>query len=183
MGVDGLTPQISGGFPIQVKQSEDIGRNVIDNFQSAMRRFNKKKGYIVLAATMQLRKGNKAKIQAVAKEHMRYRKERHPLEYPSAGSIFKNCDLKKTPATVQVQFKDVIKTDPFPVIPAAALIARAKLQGMRVGDAEISEKHPNYIVNRGNATANDVLELIARVKKEIKNKFSIDLEEEITFPH
>src|SRR3989338_2312785 len=138
----------------------------------------KKKGYIVLAATMQLRKGSKAKIQAVAKEHMRYRKERHPLEYPSAGSIFKNCDLKKPPATVQVQFKDVIKTDPFPVIPAAALIARAKLQGMRVGDAEISEKHPNYIVNRGNATANDVLELIARVKKEIKNKFSIDLEEE-----
>ena len=143
----------------------------------------KKKGYIVLAATMQLRKGSKAKIQAVAKEHMRYRKERHPLEYPSAGSIFKNCDLKKTPATVQVQFKDVIKTDPFPVIPAAALIARAKLQRMRVGDAEISEKHPNYIVNLGNATANDVLQLIARVEKKIKNKFSIDLEEEITFPH
>ena len=46
-GIDGLTPQITGGFPIQVKQSEDIGRNVIDNFQSAMRRFNKKKGYIV----------------------------------------------------------------------------------------------------------------------------------------
>ncbi len=46
-GVDGFTPQIMGGFPIQVKQSEDIGRNVIDNFQSAMRRFNKKKGYIV----------------------------------------------------------------------------------------------------------------------------------------
>ena len=143
----------------------------------------KKKGYIVLVATMQLRKGNKEKIQAVAKEHMRYRKERHPLEYPSAGSIFKNCDLKETPETIQVQFKDVIKTDPFPVIPAAALIARAKLQRMRVGDAEISEKHPNYIVNLGNATANDVLQLIARVEKKIKNKFSIDLEEEITFPH
>ena len=82
-----------------------------------------------------------------------------------------------------MQFKDVIKTDPFPVIPAAALIARAQLQRMRVGDAEISEKHPNYIVNLGNATANDVLQLIARVEKKIKNKFSIDLEEEITFPH
>lgn len=46
-GVDGLTPQIHGGYPIQVKQSEDIGRNVIDNFETAMRRIHKKKGYIV----------------------------------------------------------------------------------------------------------------------------------------
>ena len=47
IGIDGLTPQITGGFPIQVKQSEDVGRNVIDNFETAMRRLNKKKGYIV----------------------------------------------------------------------------------------------------------------------------------------
>ena len=47
MGIDGLTPQITGGYPIQVKQSEDVGRNVIDNFETAMRRLNKKKGYIV----------------------------------------------------------------------------------------------------------------------------------------
>ena len=47
MGIDGLTSQISGGYPIQVKQSEGIGRNVVDNFETAMRRMNKKKGYIV----------------------------------------------------------------------------------------------------------------------------------------
>lgn len=47
MGIDGLTPQITGGYPIQVKQSVDIGRNVIDNFETAMRRMNKKKGYVV----------------------------------------------------------------------------------------------------------------------------------------
>lgn len=46
-GIDGLTPQVTGGYPIQVKQSEDVGRNVIDNFETAMRRINKKKGYIV----------------------------------------------------------------------------------------------------------------------------------------
>ena len=46
-GIDGLTPQVTGGYPIQVKQSEDIGRNVIDNFETAMRRMNKKKGYVV----------------------------------------------------------------------------------------------------------------------------------------
>ncbi|HLD18851.1 MAG TPA: restriction endonuclease [Candidatus Nanoarchaeia archaeon] len=47
MGIDGITPQLTGGFPIQVKQSPDVGRNVIDNFQTAMRRVKKKKGYIV----------------------------------------------------------------------------------------------------------------------------------------
>ena len=47
LGVDGSTPQITGGYPIQVKQSEDVGRNIIDNFETAMKRFNKKKGYIV----------------------------------------------------------------------------------------------------------------------------------------
>ena len=46
-GIDGLTPQITGGYPIQVKQSEEIGRNVIDNFETAIRRLNKKKGYII----------------------------------------------------------------------------------------------------------------------------------------
>ena len=46
-GVDGITPQIMGGYPIQVKQSEEIGRNVIDNFETAIRRLNKKKGYII----------------------------------------------------------------------------------------------------------------------------------------
>jgi hypothetical protein len=47
MGIDGFTPQVTGGYPIQVKQSEDVGRNVIDNFETAMRRIKKNKGYIV----------------------------------------------------------------------------------------------------------------------------------------
>jgi tRNA G10 N-methylase Trm11 len=47
MGIDGFTPQVTGGYPIQVKQSEGVGRNVIDNFETAMRRFGKKKGYII----------------------------------------------------------------------------------------------------------------------------------------
>ena len=47
MGIDGFTPEILGGYPIQVKQSEGVGRNVVDNFETAIRRINKKKGYIV----------------------------------------------------------------------------------------------------------------------------------------
>ena len=140
----------------------------------------KEKGYIVLSATLRLKPGDKKNIEAVAREHIRYRKERHPLEYPNAGSIFKNCDLTKVSKKVREQFKDVIKMDPFPVIPTAAIIARANLLGLRSGGAQVSKKHPNYIVNRGNARARDVLSLIAKVKRSVKNKFGIDLEEEIT---
>jgi len=143
----------------------------------------KEKNMVVLEATFQLRKGERKEIQAVAKDHMRYRKERHPLEYPNAGSIFKNCNVKKVPKELAEILKDVIKMDPFPVIPTAAILARAKLQGLRVGDAQISEKHPNYIVNRGNARAKEVLQLIEDVKKRIKKQFGIELEEEISFPH
>ena len=143
----------------------------------------KEKNSIVLAATFKLHKENKKEIQAIAKDHIRYRKERHPLTYPNAGSIFKNCDLKKVPKKLHKGLKDVIKIDPFPVVPTAYLIAQAGLKGLRQGDAQVSEKHPNYIVNIGNARAQDVLKLIAKVKKRIKKHFRIDLEEEITFPH
>lgn len=143
----------------------------------------KKNGCIILAATLLLKKGSKRSIEAVARGHMRYRKERHPLEYPSAGSVFKNCELEKVPPEVREQFAHVVKLDSFPVIPAAAIIAKAQLQGLRVGGAEVSPKHPNYIVNCGNAHAKDVLRLIEKVKKHVKQQFGIDLEEEISFLH
>jgi len=139
----------------------------------------KEKNYTILSAVMKLKKGNKKTIQDVAEDHIQYRKEKHPMEYPNAGSIFKNCDLKKIPKKLHKEFESVIKIDPFPVVPTACLIAQAGLQGMRVGEAEVSKKHPNYIVNRGHATARDVLALIEVVEEEVKKKFSIELDVEI----
>jgi len=141
----------------------------------------KKKGIIVLSATFQLGKGNAKELQATVRDHIHYRKTRHPLEYPNAGSVFKNPELQKVPKTVQQEFADAIKQDPFPVIPAAAIISKAGLQGTRVGGAEISAKHPNYIVNTQNASANDVLQLIQTVQTKIKTKYSVVLEAEIQF--
>ena len=143
--------------------------------------FIKKKNLVVLSCTFTLKKGNKKVIQAEAKDHRKYRKERHPLEYPNAGSVFKNCDVKKFSKKLQEELHDVIKVDPFPVVPTAYLIAQAKLKGLFVGKAEVSKKHPNYMVNRGGARAKDVLLLIKKVKKIIKKKFRIDLEQEIQF--
>jgi len=141
----------------------------------------KEKNWIVLSATFQLQKDNKKTIQDIAKEHIRYRKEKHPLEYPNAGSIFKNCSFAKFSKKMQKELSFVVKVDPFPVIPTAYLIAQAGLKGTRIGKAEVSKKHPNYMVNLGGACAKDVLLLIEKVKKDIKKKFSITLEQEIQY--
>jgi UDP-N-acetylmuramate dehydrogenase len=141
----------------------------------------KRKNWIILSAIFRMKKGNKKTIQAAAKDHIRYRKEKHPLEYPNAGSMFKNCDLKKFSKKLQQELSHVVKVDPFPVIPTAYLISEAGLKGLRFGKAEVSKKHPNYIINRGGASANDVLRLVAKVKKRIKKKYSVDLEQEVQY--
>ncbi|MCH8244644.1 hypothetical protein IIB97_02040, partial [Patescibacteria group bacterium] len=65
--------------------------------------------------------------------------------------------------------------------PTASLISEAGLKGLCVGKAEVSKKHPNYMVNRGGATAKDVLRLIKKVKKIIKKKFSVELQQEVQY--
>ena len=141
----------------------------------------KKKNWVVLSVVMKLKKGNRKELQKIVKEHIRYRKERGPLEYPNAGSIFKNCELKKVPVKTRKIFLDVIKNDPFPVIPAAAIIAKAGLKGVKIGKAQVSPKHPNFIINLGEAKAEDVRRLIKLIQQKVKNKFDIVLEPEIQF--
>ena len=139
----------------------------------------KQKNFIVLSCIFYLKKGDRKSIQATARKYIQYRKERHPIEYPNAGSVFKNCDVKKFSKKLQKEFVEVVKQDPFPVVPTAYLLSEAQLKGLRVGKAEVSVKHPNYIVNRGGASAKDVEKLIEKIKKVIKKKFSIELQQEI----
>ena len=139
----------------------------------------KEKNWIILSASVKLQKGYKKELQAISNSHINYRKERHPLEYPNSGSIFKNVDFKKIPTKIKKLFSDKVKKDPFPIVPAAWFIIGAGLMGRKVGQAQISEKHSNYIVNLGRAKASDVLKLIDLVKKNIKNKYNIELEVEV----
>lgn len=170
---------------VSVKAIDEKGK--VRTFSKAQCKFSyrssifKEKKYIVLSAVLGLKKGNAKELSRIAKSHMRYRRERHPLEYPNAGSVFKNCDVRKMPARWRKRFASVIKTDPFPVIPTAAIIAAAGLKGLRVGNVQVSKKHPNYIVNLGNGRAKDVVRLVAKVKQGVKKKFGVLLEEEIQF--
>ncbi|PIS39368.1 MAG: UDP-N-acetylenolpyruvoylglucosamine reductase [Candidatus Nealsonbacteria bacterium CG08_land_8_20_14_0_20_38_20] len=121
--------------------------------------FKKNKNLIILSAELQLKKGNKNKIKEKMKEYLNYRKETQPLNFPSAGSVFKNPK----------------------VFSAGELIEKCGLKGKRLGGAKISEKHGNFIINLGNAKAGDVAGLINLIKQKVKKKFGIILEEEIEY--
>ena len=115
------------------------------------------KGYLVLEATFSFEKGNPAEIQEEIKELNKRRREKQPLEYPSAGSTFKRPEGYF----------------------AGKLIEDAGLRGYRVGDAQVSEKHCGFVVNRGEATAKDVAQLISDVQNRVMDEFGVKLEPEV----
>ncbi len=141
----------------------------------------KEKNWTILSATVKLQKGHKKELQAIASSRVQYRKDKHPLEYPSAGSVFKNVPVEQITETFKQEFWDKVKQDPFPIVPAAWFIIGAGLAGKKIGNAQISKKHSNYIVNLGGAKAKDVLALIDVVKKKVKEKYGILLEVEVQY--
>ena len=113
--------------------------------------------YIILQAKMLLQKGSKEEIKAKMDEYAQYRKEKQPIEYPSAGSTFKRGT-------------DFI---------TAKLIDEAGLKGYSIGGAKVSEKHAGFIINTGDATAKDVLDLARYVTDKVFEKFGKKIEFEI----
>lgn len=126
-------------------------------------------GEVVLTATFSLKKGDKKRLWQKANAVMDYRLKTQPLDTNSAGCIFKN--IKKSEA--------IAIPTPGLTISAGFLIEAAGLKGKRVGEAEVSSLHANFILNRGKARASDVLKLIKLIKKRVKEKFNVSLEEEI----
>lgn len=118
---------------------------------------------VVLNVTFQLSGGKTGLLWKYAEEFAKMRSDTQPLKYPSAGCIFKNLEEKD---------KSTSKS-------AGSLIDAAGLKGVRIGGAQVSEKHANFIVNTGNATAKDVVKLIELIKGKVKNQFGVKLETEI----
>ena len=135
----------------------------------------------ITSVILKLKKGNSEQVKKAIDEKIEYRNLKHPMEYPNIGSTFKNIPVEEVTDKQREEFKDFTKDDPFPVVLTTKLLALAELKGKRAGDAQISEKHPNFIVNLGNAKAYDVRKLIDLAKETVKDKFGIDLEEEITY--
>ena len=113
--------------------------------------------YVVLEAVLKLNRGRKEDIRARMDELKEKRVSKQPLEYGSAGSTFKRPEGYF----------------------AGKLIQDAGLRGFRVGDAQVSEKHCGFVINRGSATASDVIQLMDQVRARVKEKFGVDLEPEV----
>jgi UDP-N-acetylmuramate dehydrogenase len=136
-------------------------------------------GEFITHVVLSLEDGDEKEINEKILQKIDYRNNRHPMDYPSIGSTFKNIPLNSLSPQLQKEFAFFVKTDPFPVVPTTKLLALALLKGRRVGGAMISDRHPNFIVNVDNATAGDVKALIQIARDAIKAKYNIELEEEI----
>jgi UDP-N-acetylmuramate dehydrogenase len=111
----------------------------------------------ILSALFELHDGDKAHLKKETEYVWAERLRKHPMEFPSAGSVFKNIRG----------------------VPAWKYIEKAGLRGFRIGGASISEKHLNFIVNLGNATAADIVDLIRKAKKEVYEQTGVRMEEEV----
>lgn len=116
-----------------------------------------KKGYVVVGATIALSKDKKEDIQARMDDYKKRRTTKQPLEFPSAGSTFKR------PEGYFV----------------GKLVQDAGLRGFQVGGAAVSERHCGFLINKDNATAADVLELMKQVSKKVQEQFGVELEPEV----
>lgn len=117
----------------------------------------KTKPCVVLSTVLKLQKGDRSEISATMQELSAKRREKQPLEYPSAGSTFKRP-------------KGYF---------AGKLIMDAGLRGFQVGGAQVSEKHCGFVINTGDATAEDVTELIRQVAERVKAQSGVTLEPEV----
>jgi len=144
-----LTPD----YKIKTLKNKDLDFHYRTSF------LQKNKDYICLEVDIVLNKGNSHEIMELIEERKKRRLETQPLEYPSAGSVFRNPDGDF----------------------AGRLIEEVGYRGKSIGDAKVSDKHANFIINNGTATGEDVKKLINEIKDKIKEKYNIELKVEQEF--
>ena len=141
-----------------ISPSGEIGRTEKENmnfgYRTSVYRSN---NMIITGVTLKLKKGNPDEIRAKMDDYMSRRSTKQPLEYPSAGSVFKRPEGNF----------------------AGALIEQCGLKGKTCGGAQVSEKHAGFIINKSNATAKDVRDLISEIQKTVSDKTGYNLECEL----
>lgn len=126
-------------------------------------------GEVLLSATFRVERGDPQALRARARESLAYRKRTQPLDTPSAGCVFQN------PLHGRDRVPDGIPWS------AGALVDRAGLKGKAIGGAKVSASHGNFIVNEGDATAADIRHLVDLCRAEVKERFGVELREEIVY--
>lgn len=154
---DGEMKQVVEAVRLVTPQGEVITKSGEEMVFSYRHSILKEEPYVVLSVTIKLQKGDKAQIKARMDELAVKRREKQPLEYPSAGSTFKRPEGYF----------------------AAKLIEDAGLRGFQVGGAQVSEKHCGFVINKENATAQDICKLMKQVQEQVQDKFGVLLEPEV----
>jgi UDP-N-acetylmuramate dehydrogenase len=126
-------------------------------------------GEVLLSAVFRIEPGDPVAMRAVARESLAYRKRTQPLDTPSAGCIFQNPDRDRDAVPDGIPWS------------AGALVDRAGLKNLSIGGARVSPAHGNFIVNDGAATAEDIRRLIERCRAAVRERFGVDLREEIVY--
>ena len=137
----------------------DITNLSREQLRFAYRRLELEEGAIILSCQLKLKHAEREALQEEAVRMQKQRRLTQPLAFPSAGSVFRNPPGQKA---------------------AGELIDQAGLKGLRVGEAEISTKHANFIVNKGHARASDVIDLMRRIQEAVLEGFGVHLEPEVT---
>ena len=141
-----------------ISPSGEIGRTENDDLKFGYRTsVYRSNNMIITGVTLKLKKGNPDEIRAKMDDYMSRRSTKQPLEYPSAGSVFKRPEGNF----------------------AGALIEQCGLKGKTCGGAQVSEKHAGFIINKSNATAKDVRDLIGEIQKTVSDKTGYNLECEL----
>jgi len=163
---------------LQIKDAENreiIKEDCKFSYRSSI--FKKNSDYIIVSGKFFFKKKNVEEINKSIQDVIAKRLGKHPKGF-SAGSVFKNYEgdidqklFKKYPELKSFKERGII--------PVGYLIDKCNLKGTKIGDAKISDEHGNFIINLGQAKSDNVLKLISLIKKEVKNKFGIDIQEEI----
>jgi UDP-N-acetylmuramate dehydrogenase len=151
--------------------------------------FKQNPNLIILSVKLALKKGKKKESEKKIKEILVQRKEKQPMDFPSSGSFFANPatrdqkvinDFEKDTGLKTKENKNLYQDTGSEIkIPVAWLIEECGLKGKKIGGAMVSEKHANFILNTGNATAENFVMLAAIIKTKVRNKFGVQLQEEV----
>lgn len=142
--------------------------------------FKENRKLIVLSTVLELQEGDKDNIEAKVRENIKKRLERQPKGIASAGSFFENPVVtdKKLISNFEKDTGSLIKDNK---IPAGWLIAEVGLLGKKIRGAKVSEDHGNFVINTGDATAQDVIILASLIKQRVRSKLGVQLKEEVQY--
>ncbi|MDP1845432.1 MAG: FAD-binding protein [Candidatus Moranbacteria bacterium] len=140
--------------------------------------FKQNPNLIILSANLRLEKGRKEESEKKVREIITARKEAQPFDFPSSGSFFKNPTVKNKKLIEEYE-KETGNKAKDGIIPAGYLIDMLNLRGKKIGGAMVSQAHGNFLVNAGGATAEDMVILVSLIKQKARNKFGVQLREEV----